>query len=357
MSVTVEGAVERVRLAIREMNAYTLEPNGAEDKLDQNELPFDWSHSFKEEVLARCAARSWNLYPDFEQTRVRGAIAACYGFESGQILVGNGSNDLLFATMATLVAPGTTVIVPRPSFALYEKLARVMGARVVSIAVDPLTGRLPVREMVDASLAGGTPSLVIACSPNNPTGGALVDGELDMLLESGATVLLDRAYGEFCDDELRVHPNLVTLSTFSKAWGLAALRLGWLLADERLVNEIRKVKLPYNLNVMTEEVAVTALERRDEMRDRVAVIVSERARVLRRMAEIGGVAPFPSRANFIAFRVADASTVFAGLLAQGVLVRDISAALPDSLRVSIGSSSQNDNFLRALTWIAEGASK
>src|SRR6266704_972319 len=157
-----------------------------------------------------------------------------------------------------------------------------------------------------ATIAKYDDAVVIFCSPNNPTGGVLPQGGLEKLLDSGATVLFDRAYGDFAVDTLPpLHERLVTFSTFSKAWGLAALRVGWLASTASTCREIRKVKLPYSLNVISEAIAATALENPQIRERNVSRAIRERERVFAAMQRIAGVTPCLSRANFIFFRVSE----------------------------------------------------
>jgi histidinol-phosphate aminotransferase len=324
------------RAAVAAMTAYTLELREAEIKLNQNESPLDFP--FKDEVLARVSQRAWNRYPDFESLTLREALANAYGYAADNILVGNGSNELLAATISTFVGPGTPVVFPRPTFALYEKLVTVMGGLPVPIDVDPLSGLLPLDEMLRAlsSLRG---AVVIVCSPNNPTGGVLPENGIEQLLATGATLLFDRAYGDFALDTLPpLHERLVTFSTFSKAWGLAALRVGWLASTAATCREIRKVKLPYSLNIVSETAAAIALEHRAFRDANVARIIEERERML---AAMRGVTVFPTKANFIAFRGGPA---FEDFLARGILIRKYA----NFLRVSVGTREENDAFLEAL---------
>ncbi|MGZ8867072.1 MAG: pyridoxal phosphate-dependent aminotransferase [Thermoanaerobaculia bacterium] len=327
------------RAAIAAMTAYTLELRDADIKLNQNESPEDLPRAFKEELFRRVAARPWNRYPDFELTELRTALARANGLEPDQILAGNGSNELLAATVATFVGAGTPVVIPRPTFALYEKLVAIAGGTVIPIDIDPSTGLLPLDAMVRAA---GPSSVVIVCSPNNPTGGVLPAGGVDALLATGATVLLDRAYGEFEERRLEsrrhVDSRLITFLTFSKAWGLAGLRVGWLASTTDTCREIRKVKLPYSLNIVSEAGAILALEN-PWLRDRnVERVRKERARV---MAALGDAA-FPSEANFILFRARPG--LFEDLLAKGILVRSYAGFL----RVTIGLPEENDAFLAAM---------
>lgn len=335
------------RNVVAAMTAYTLELRQAEVKLNQNESPFDFPRELKQAVLTRMLERPWNLYPDFESQALRDALARAHGFGPENTLVGNGSNELLAATVSTFVGPGTPVVFPKPTFALYEKLVTIAGGVPIGIDIDPTTGLLPLDAMLRA-LVPLEGAVAIVCSPNNPTGGVLPAGGLDALLATSATVLFDRAYGDFAQDTLpALHDRLVTFSTFSKAWGLAALRVGWIASTAGTCREIRKVKLPYSLNAISEAIAVAALENGTIRERNVAATIAERERVARAMR--GLVEVFPSAANFIAFRArGSAKQLFEELCARGILIRDITAAVPNALRVSVGSMEQNNRFLEAL---------
>ena len=331
------------RAAVAAMTAYTLELREAEIKLNQNESPFDFP--FKDEALAAVVKRAWNVYPDFESTALRTALAKAYALTPENVLVGNGSNELLAAAVGAFVGPGTPVIFARPTFALYEKLVTIAGGLPIPIDLDPLSGELPLEAML-AALSSLEGAVVIVCSPNNPTGGVLPDGGIEQLLATGATVLFDRAYGDFALDEMpALHDRLVTFSTFSKAWGLAALRIGWLASTAATCREIRKVKLPYSLNVISEAIAAMALEHRAVRDANVALIIEERERMLTEMRAIPRVIAFPSRANFIAFR---SGATFEDFLQRGILIRKYAGFL----RVSVGTREQNDAFLAALQEVA-----
>ena len=343
-----------MRPALKDVTAYTLELRETHTKLNQNENPDDVSAELKRRIVDEVLARPWNRYPDFECTVLREALARAYGFTPANILTGNGSNELLATAITTFVAPGTPVVMLRPSFTLYEKLTAIADGEAHFVDVDPASPVLPTRELIRAASSLDRP-VVIACSPNNPTGGVLPAGAIEELLATGATVLLDRAYGDFALDTFPpLHERLVTFSTFSKAWGLAALRIGWLATTERNAAEIRKVKLPYNLNIVSETAAVLALSHTEVRDETVTRTIAERRRVAGALSAIQDVEVFPSAANFIAFRVRDARETFEALCARGVLIRDISnyPGLDRCLRVSIGTRAENDAFLTAIAEVS-----
>jgi len=351
MTTVVEKNAGGVRELVAAMTAYTLELREAEVKVNQNESPYDWPRELKESMLARMIERPWNVYPDFEAEALRGAIAETYGLAAENVLVGNGSNELLAAAIGAYVGPGVEVIFARPTFTLYEKLVTIAGGTPVPIDFDPDSGLLPLEQMLAAVERAERP-VVIACSPNNPTGGVLPAGGLEQLLASGAVVLFDRAYGDFAGDTLPpLHDRLVTFSTFSKAWGLAALRIGWLASTAANAREIRKVKLPYSLNVISESIAVAALQQRALRDANVARIVAERERLATMLRALPRLTLFPSQANFLTMRFErNCKEVFEALHARGLLVRDVSAypRLGNCLRISVGTPEQNDRVAAAL---------
>lgn len=339
------------RNVIAAMTAYTLELREAEIKLNQNESPYDMPLALKETVLARLALRPWNIYPDFESQMLREAIAKAYGFTAENILVGNGSNELLAASIGALVGPGTPVIFPRPTFTLYEKLVTIAGGLPIPVEFDPASGKLPLEAVLERAEEYDD-AVIIVCSPNNPTGSVLAEGGLQRLLDTGRTVLYDRAYGDFNGSEPPpLNDRLITFSTFSKAWGLAALRVGWLASTASTCREVRKVKLPYSLNVLSETIASVALDAVGIRDANVERIVAERGRLLTELRALSGITIFPTEANFISFRVdVNAKDVFEALHRDGILIRDVSSypRMRNCLRVTVGTPEQNDRFVSSL---------
>jgi histidinol-phosphate aminotransferase len=351
--------VELARPEIRALQPYSsarMEACGGSIWLNANESPWP----------PQGGGEDWNRYPDPQPAALRARLAELYGVPPDRLLVGRGSDegiDLL--VRAFCVAGRDSILISPPTFGMYAMCARVQGAGIVEV---PL-GRDFALD-VDAVLAAVTPSvkLVFACSPNNPSGTGVPRAEILRLaaaLEGRALLVVDEAYVEFADpqgacgsvvDCLHEYENLVVLRTLSKAWALAGVRIGCVLADARVIALLRKIMPPYPLPVPCVEAALHALSSDGEraMRDHVATLRGERKRMreeLSRLACVRGV--LPSQANFVAVRFADAGAAYAALLEAGVVVRDVRLypRLGDALRISLGTPMENDRVLEALRGI------
>src|SRR5919199_1709153 len=243
--------LDTIKPRVRELKAYTLSPDRASVKINQNENPWDAPESVKRETLRRMAARAWSRYPDFIPASLHEKLAAFAGWRADGVVAGNGSNELIQATLMVTVAEGRRVLISEPTFALYRQVATVLGGEVVSVPLDGGLGfDVPaLRRAVERE----APDVTILCSPNNPTGCRIVEEELEELLRATAgVVVVDEAYFEFSGRTvaplLGRHRNLAVFRTFSKAMGLAGLRVGYLLAAPELAREVSKAVLPYNLN-------------------------------------------------------------------------------------------------------------
>jgi len=333
-----------VRPELRALKAYHLDQVPCRHKLDQNEVPWDLPRRLKEEVARRLLARDWSRYPDFHADALRRDLAALHGHPFDGVLVGNGSNELLGVALEALVAPGGEVLGAEPGFGLYPMFVRRAGG--VYRPLPPRADlRLPAAELL-AEVERQPRRPLILCTPNNPTGDAVtpqVVGELARRLD--APLLLDNAYGEFCRHDYRpllaAHPNLLLFRTFSKAWSLAGLRLGYLLAHPDLVAELIKVKLPYNLGHGSAVAGRVALEGAAAARRRVRAIVGRRRQWAEMFAR-AGLEPLPSQANFLLVRCGSAAVsrrLRDGLGERGILVREVGhyPGLEGCLRVSVGS--------------------
>jgi histidinol-phosphate aminotransferase len=334
--------------------AYTLHAYDAEIKLNQNENPFDFPQDLKEETIQRCLKRQWSRYPDFVPDLLRARLAESVGWHKDGVLVGNGSNELLLASLMVLVKQGTPVAIPAPTFTVYSLIARILGAEVVTVKLNSDMSYNVNRLISQAKSSGAR--LMVICSPNNPTGSLLEESGLRKLLEKfSGHVLLDEAYIEFYGRSalkiLPEYPRLLITRTFSKAMGMAGLRVGYLLAHTDLVTQISKAKLPYNINQFSLTAAEVALEHLDMFQPAINAILKEKEYLYRELSEIPGVKVYPSAANFFLVEVpVPPRVIFEELLRQGVLVRDVShyPMLSKCLRISVGTHEENNRLLSAM---------
>ncbi len=343
------------------MDAYHLRDRDYRIKLNQNENPFDLPDALKQEILAAFQSMSWNRYPGFGNMPLVSKLAARLGVAPNQVLVGNGSNELLQTLINVILQPGKRILLVNPTFLIYEQLARVAGAEVVAMEFNS-DWSFPVAEIVE-KVHNLRIDLCVLCSPNSPTGAVLANSDLEQILQATAgIVLVDEAYYEF-NAETAVnfvpkYANLVVTRTFSKAMGLAGLRIGYMLGHREVISEVNKAKLPYNLDIFSEIVAATLLDNKSLIKDNVDTILSERKRLFQQLKLLPGIEVFPSAANFLMIRTPlAAGKLFEQLLAGGLLVRDISGyhdRLKNILRITVGTPAENDALLQALSDIFPG---
>ncbi|MBN1567521.1 MAG: histidinol-phosphate transaminase [Acidobacteria bacterium] len=343
-----------VKSQVIKVPAYTLRAFEADVKLNQNENPFDFPEDLKDEIFRRYRERQWSRYPDFVPDSLRQQLADFVGWQREGVLVGNGSNELLQSTLMVLVKSRTRVAIPSPTFTVYGLISTVLGARIVHIPLNPDMS-YNANDLISKSQESGA-SVIIINTPNNPTGSVLSEDGLEEILKRfSGFVLLDEAYYEFWGHSglrvLKDYPRLIITRTFSKAMGMAGLRVGYLLAHPELATQISKAKLPYNVNQFSLTAAEVALENIDRFRPPIEAVLKERDRLYRELAGIPGVKVYPSEANFFLVEVPVVPRVlFDELYERGILIRDVSSypMLSKCLRISIGTQEENDRLLSAL---------
>ena len=356
MSSTTEGRVQP-RDDLRALEGYHSPQVDVPVRLNTNESPYLPPAEFVTRYVAALQDVDWHRYPDRAARRLREALGEFLDQPSERLLCGNGSNEVLQTLLLTYGGTGRRAVVFEPTYALHAQIARstatevVIGERGADYAIDVVAAE----ELLRAS----RPSVVFVCSPNNPTGTVEPRETVERLLavasEIGALLVVDEAYGEFARwsalDLVDDDRPLVVVRTYSKVWSLAAVRLGFAVAPPWVITELEKVLLPYTLSVPTQLAGIAALDFRREMEERVASLVEERGRLFAALAEMPGIAPVPSGANFVLVSVdGDAHLLWERLLEQGVLVRDFSSwpRVEGCLRVTVGTAAENDAFLAAL---------
>jgi histidinol-phosphate aminotransferase len=363
--VSSDGAegLALIKPAVRAQSAYTLSAPVARRKLNQNESPWDVPPELKREVLAAVERAPWQRYPEFAPPALLAELALHYGWTAEGVLVGNGSNELIQATLSVALESGDVVVAPTPTFSLYRLLTTVLGGRYRPVPLGPEFG-FNVDELIDVAVRERA-RVVVLNSPNNPTGSALPAGAVERVLEeTGALVVCDEAYQEFGGPTalplLAGSSRLVVLRTFSKALGMAGLRFGLALAHPAVAREIAKGKLPYNVNVVTLTAAAAALRHQAVLEARVREVVANRERLTARLAALPGLTAYPSAANFVLIRLhaVPAREAFRRLLDEfGILIRDVSGAagLEQCLRISVGTAEDMDAVADALSEILGAA--
>jgi histidinol-phosphate aminotransferase len=354
---------EFVRSTLLPLRAYGQISPSVKWRMHMNEAPEDLPDGVKSDALRRLRDADWSRYPEEGPAEVCQRLAGACGVSPERVLVGNGSNDVLQLLFWAALDPGDTLLVPQPTFSLYAHQARALGARVVEHELRP-EGRgsgQPFRYDVERLCKEAHESrakIVLAASPNNPTGTPLTAGEVRALHDAlpDALLVVDEAYREFCAQDfaplLAEAQRLVLMRTFSKAYAAAALRAGYVVCDAGLAGQLRKVQMPYNFGGAVSALALALMDRADVMKERVARVVAERERLLSRLREVHGVEAQPSGANFIYFETPrPARELHAAMLARGVLLRDCSRyrGCEHGLRVSVGRPEASDAFLAALS--------
>jgi histidinol-phosphate aminotransferase len=344
-----------VRPEIRALRPYALgvPPTGILAKLDFNESPYDVPDEIKRRVLAALEKRRWSHYPDFGARRLKEAIARVIGRRPEEIVVGNGSGEVIQAAVSVFAGGGELLLAP-PTFSLYFQIAAIAAAKPVEIPRSGEDFALDEKGFLEAVGRGGR-VVPLVCSPNNPTGGTVPLDFLRKLCAASGAVLLDQAYVDFApsaDDAMPLLsscPNLVIFRTLSKAFSAAGFRIGYAVAAPELAREIEKAILPFSVDLAAEELAAALLEEPERARRAVASITVERERVAAALRGLGAKVA-ASRSNFLFFAPpgGGGARVRAELLSRGILVRDMTNVVPDRLRVSIGTPEENDLFLTML---------
>ena len=349
-----------LRPDLSNLNPYHVEQPPHRIKLDANESPFDLPPELREAIANEMKNLQFQRYPDANSDELRTKLSEFLGVDKGQIVVGNGSDELIGYFVLAFGRTDACVSFPTPTFAMYHILARIAGLKAVGLPLDEHFNLND--DSWQSHLDANRLNLAFISYPNNPTSNTFSAEVIRKTLSrSDALVVLDEAYYEFSGktffDELNRHPNLVIARTFSKAYGLAGLRIGYLIAHPEIINEINKVRLPYNLNRFSQMAAMLLLKQhvrqaqKSQFSLQIQSILKERDRVYAALQVLDGIYPFPTDANFILFRTeSHADNWFQHLLDCGILVRNLSrpGPLQNCLRVTIGTPSANTRFLEAL---------
>lgn len=351
-----------LREDLSSLTPYTVEQIPYTIKLDANESPFDLPQSVRCALAAEIVGGlRFNRYPDSDANDLREKLAGNLGLHKEQLMVGTGSDELLQIIINAYVSRNDTVLCPYPSFGMYSVFTRISGGIPINV---PLDGDFSYNlDRFFHSIKKYAPKIVFLCSPNNPTGNLVNKNEvLELLKGYNGIVVLDEAYVEFSGTslirELVEYPNAIVLRTFSKAFGLAGLRVGYLAANKELAEDLYRVKPPYNISNFSQRAACILLDHSDEIKEKVSEIIISREDMFGSFNKINGLKPYPSEANFVLVGFPDAKRIYDRLLENGILVRNFqnSNVLDDCLRITVGEKHENLNLIISLQQIMkEGA--
>jgi histidinol-phosphate aminotransferase len=343
-----------VRDAVRRIPPYRLSADRAEVKLNQNESPYDLPDALKREALKRVAEVPFHRYPDLQADDLRERIGLHHEWPADGVVVTGGSN-VLIQCIVIACGLGRTVLTVEPTFAVYRLEAELLGTELIEERLAPGFG-LPTEALLERMT--DRRGVLFLTDPAAPTGNRLDPEGVRALVHAAGndwTVVIDEAYAHFSGrdhlDLVRASDDVVSLRTFSKAFGLGGVRLGYALTSPELAGELRKVALPFSVSALQMAIGAVVLEHPELIEDRIAEAIAERRRLAAALEAVPDLTVFPSETNFVLFRCLDPEWLFTALLERGVLVRrqDHLPGLAGCLRVSVGQPHENDRLLAALS--------
>jgi histidinol-phosphate aminotransferase len=354
MSALSDRMSRFLRADVQGMHGYAVQPSAGFVKVDTMENPFRLPDALRRELGERLAEVALNRYPAERGDVLRAELAKHASMPADcDIMLGNGSDELISLLTLAADVPGNVVMAPLPGFVMYEMSARLQGLRFVGVPLTP-DFELDAPAML-AAVREHQPALLYLAYPNNPTANLWNDDVIDALIEAApGLVVIDEAYQPFAARDslarLRRHEHVLLMRTMSK-FGLAGVRIGYLMGRKPLIAEIDKLRPPFNISVLNCETALFALDHVDEYQRQAASIRTEREKLQAELKALPGVTPYPSDANMILVRVPDAKRVFAGMKERGVLVKNVDglgALLSNCLRLTVGTPDENVQMMDAL---------
>ncbi|MDQ6962186.1 MAG: histidinol-phosphate transaminase [Mariprofundaceae bacterium] len=339
-----------IRSDIRKMRSYSVPEHQGLIKLDAMENPYLLPEALQQDLATHLSKVAINRYPDSSMLSLREQIAKRDGVNANQILLGNGSDELI--QLLLLSAESGTCVVPSPTFVMYKLITKWLQRQIseVPLAKD---FSLNAKDVLHVCVREKASIVFLAC-PNNPTGNLWDQDEVTKIAKNfGGLVVIDEAYLPFSDHQFLdlISHNVIISRTFSKM-GMAGLRLGYLIADPSIIDHLNKIRMPYNINVLTQAAASFLLKHSDVFDAQIKDICENREKVFQSLHQLTNIDVYPSKSNFLTFRCPDANATFETLKSNGLLIKNLHGSHPslkNCLRVTIGTNDENDYFLQLLT--------
>ncbi|MDQ5984508.1 MAG: Histidinol-phosphate aminotransferase [Syntrophus sp. SKADARSKE-3] len=342
-----------IRKEILAQKAYAVGPQDCPVKIDAMENPYVLPPASRQALFDRLKNVLLNRYPEAGALRLRSRYAGYFGVDETMLTIGNGSDELITILCTALSVPPSTVLIPVPTFAVYRIVALNQGHRVLEVPLDE-NYDLDLPAMLEM-IHSEQPALIFLSNPNNPTGNCFTTEKIEAIIKaSPGIVVVDEAYFPFSGKTiiplLKTYENLVVLRTLSKV-GLAAIRVGFLMGAAPLVEELDKVRLPYNINSLSQVVADFFLDEQEVFADQARKIIQSREDLFAELSGLKGIHPFQSDANFIFFSCDfNADSIYGHLLKKGIMIKNLNAPgrMKNTMRVTIGTRKENAQFMEAL---------
>lgn len=350
-STTKKDIMRLIKPQVRKLDAYHIDETPCRIKLDAMENPFPPPAQVSREIGKAVQEAFINRYPDPSAIRLKKMIAALWGMDPDLMILGNGSDELI---QAIILAFGGPVLIPVPTFAMYEITSQALSQNVVTVPLGK-DFSLDADKMLKKAKEAKAKAIFLAC-PNNPTGNRFSDAAVRKILDkTTAAVVIDEAYFDFSRKtylpELKKFPNMIILRTLSKI-GFAGLRVGVLAASPMVIEELNKIRLPYNINTLSQAAAVAALKHKNIIERQISLLISERENLYNVLSQMKGITAYPSETNFILFKTStDATRIYTKLKQAGILIKNLNrpGPLKNCLRVTVGKPEENSEFIAGLS--------
>ncbi|MGI6092562.1 MAG: histidinol-phosphate transaminase [Veillonellaceae bacterium] len=343
----------KFRAGLETLPTYTVEEKEWDIKLDANESPVNLPPLVQEKVISKLSFLAFNRYPEMGMIGLREQIAREFSLTIDHVIIGSGSSEILLALCHALGGSANSIVYPTPSFSMYGIYVKMADSKAVQV---PLNADFSLdRDKVVEAARTSKASLIMLCNPNNPTGNVMPPEDIEYILNrADCPVVVDEAYYEFYGKSavglLADYKNLIVTRTFSKAYGLASARVGYMLASPELTAAVGKVMMPYHVNALSLAAAEVVYQMRDEFSTGIQQTITERNRMAEALQAVPGIDVYPSEANFILIRTCRAKELNSYLADKGIGVRDFSssAELADCIRISVGTPVENDILIKTV---------